>query len=522
MTDPSWTDATRNAIHKRLGLALGFENSLTILAGWMHPQNSKWLVRMRHGDEGDAVLSNWNITAGVIGVDTDASGLVYGVIDDNTPGAGEVTINLYNDSGRSQLVATGNANDSNTVTLTAQSGYNLAGTVFVGAPSADEDFSFYLIPPAVQLLEAQFDLTEEEDSQTRDELLGDLALVRTQLVNARSAARAMATRVLRTLVRRKLVAVSDQNALLVTGLNRQSTGAIQVEPYGLLEDLRRAQANNTGGSGEIKAGGPTNSGSASFTSAIWEGQATTPTLNAQAVPGVVTFLCEKGLGSDGKPRFRATFKPTDTRRAPNLGRSSIAAEQPLTIGQTWKSPLLGIDSFQVDYKASINNSTNTPLSTTASLWSVTGLNTTNSDNGKLYVIYVSPDDTLRFYRSSAGRSNLDADELVAQITSPGTASAFTTEENDSGLTVSGTTGASLANNDAGEVDFLPPSPTQPADQFTLTISETVEAGRWVKALRDGGAGGQPWRPNVGSSPNLVDGWIEAGMAVLAGLGGDAD
>ena len=70
-------------------------------------------------------------------INTDDSWILYAKLTDGGGGTGH-TFELYSDSGRTALVATGTGNDSATVTLTASNNSGLTGTVVLGAVSADD------------------------------------------------------------------------------------------------------------------------------------------------------------------------------------------------------------------------------------------------------------------------------------------------------------------------------------------------------------------------------------------------
>jgi hypothetical protein len=193
------------------------------------------------------------------------------------------------------------------------------------------------------------------------------------------------------------------------------------------------------------------------------------------------------------------------------------------VGSAWKAPEWGIESLTIDYLASVANVTNAVISTTASDWSVTGLRSTNSDAGVVYAKYVLSDTTLRFYRSDQGRDDLDADELVAQVTLAATddATVFTTDENDSGIVITGKTGAGsgslLVNGSVGDVDFNVPTATNPASYFTITVTETTVGGEWVRTWREFIG----WAPNTGAGLDIVDGQILRGVpGIHQGIYGD--
>lgn len=516
-SDPNWNDTVRDRIHRRLGLGMLFCWPLQVLALWLHPLSDKWLVHRRHGDEEGDLLVGWRFTAGVVGVDTDVNGMLWGSVTDEDPGAGEALVEIFNDQARSELVAQGSAANGALVTLTPEAGYTLACTVNLGTIGASFDFALALEPPANQLIKQVFDGSEPDDQANAAELQSALATIRTSLGQALSTAATAAGRVSQRILGRRLSHQTTTNTLISPGLNVDSeTGAISQSPSGMLEDLRLDQAGNTGGSGEIKAGAPAHGATPTFGG--WEGTLNGPTLNVRALPGVLTISCITELGEDAPPTFRVVFTPDDIRRKGGAeGIDNILASNPLTIGAVWKDPALGIETMLLNYKATpANEGGGTSLSATAGDWSVTGLNAANSTEGQVWSRYYASESTLRFYRTEDGRNNDDADDVVAEavLGTGAVNTVFNTAEDASGLRITGKSGAgtagALVDQADGNVDFNPPTAQLPASQFTVAIARTVEPSAWVQAMRDGHLGNAPWRPNTGANPNLEDAWLRAG------------
>lgn len=517
--DWNLSDTIRDRIFKRLGLPIGVAREIVLLAMQMHPQSDDYWVVKLNGDEGDTLLTKIKITAGAVGTDTDADGLIWGTCTDESPGAGQATVSLYKDSGRSTKVSEGSAADGASLTLAAGSGYTLAGTLTLGTISATFNFVLLLVQPFYKRLDDLFNGDEEDDAQNKNAVQDALDTARTQMLAAAQTLAAGAGQIMRTTFRRRLVSRSSESVLIDPGLEQSGTGQVSEKPSGLQEDLRLAMAANSGGSGEMKAGAATQSSSSSAASGT-NVTITGPTLGKRAVPMVLTFRCVKTLDASGPPEFEALADPTDTRRKPEDGQQSIPASFPLRMGKTWKDPELGIESLVVDYTASAANSSSAALSTTAGDWSVEGMTSENSDSGKLWTYYDLASTTLEFYKSEDGRDSRDADELVTQVVTSSTATVLTTEDTGTGLVVTGKTGATLGDGAKGYVDFQPPVATQPASRFTITISQTVDPSVWTEVVRDafiGGAPGQPratqqgWELNTGSIPNIDDSWIQGGM-----------
>jgi hypothetical protein len=515
--DWALTDAIRDRIYKRKALAMRKAEDYSALAEHAHPQSDDYKAILIGGDETFALITKIALTAGALFLDTDKYGIVWGRVTDNTPGAGSSRWNLYADQARTLLVATFDVADNGTGTLVTQTGYTLAGTVKVGAPSANFDFAFILVPPVYKEIDTQFNRDEEDDAQNEQLLKACADRCRARDLQSAADWAAMAAEIQRTTFRRRLVSRSSESSMISPGLEQLETGQVQDSPSGLLEDERLAMDQNTAGSAEMKASAPT---FAAPSTAVSGGNLafTGPTLNVRALDSIVSGRCVKGLDEDGDPEFELLLDPTDTRRKPNDGKSSITNPRWLRMGATWQDPAWGITALVIGYSPSITNSSGTSLSATATDWSPVGLTSENSDEGKLYTYYDLATTTLEFYKTSTERDARDPAGLVAQVVTTSTSTVFTTQD-QGGLVVTGKTGAALADGAKGTVDFRPPVSTgSSVTRFTITLSETTPAGAWTQAVRDGAIGGAPgsptqtdggWEPNTGGSPNIEDGWMQA-------------
>lgn len=523
MADPAWTDATRDDLHQDMGFPMGLTGFAFAAEFFFHPQNASRYLVVTTDENAEAHLSVWRITAGKLGLDTDVNGYCWCTYDDNTPSGGNATLNVYNDSARSVLVATGAAADGGTLTLTPQTGYTLAGTVKTTAAAADFNFRFrfMLQVPPVRRLEQLWDNTSIDDSQIR--AAGKLCLdgMRSDFAAAKAKAQGFGAFVSNTKLRRLLSSLSDATALADDGLKRdtgETRGAVDWRPFGLLVDMKLAQAGNTGGSAEIKAGAGVFSGAPAYQS--WTGRTTTAaTYGQRTKAALVTGTCKKAL-SGTPPEFEMIRRTDDTRFMPGDGTQSETARFKLVLGQTWREPSWGIESILIDYAPTITNEGGgTAVGTTTTDWTVVGLKSTLSDGGKFWGIYNA--GVFEFYSTEDARDARDSSYLVAQKTFASTTTAFSTETTTTGLVINGKSGGTLTSGHKFNVDFNAPTPNSPVSYFTITISETTRASSWVRRMRDGAIGGAEWVPNTGSAPNLQDGWIDAGLPLInASVQGD--
>ena len=512
MADPAWTDATRDALFQRLGFILGLERDLALMERHLHPANDQYVAVMRAGDEDGTDLTDFQFTAGKIRTDTDVNGLVYGTVTDS---GGNATVDLYNDSGRSTKVSTGTGADGAALTMAAQTGYTLAGTVTIGTIAATFNFTFQLVKSPVKRAEDEFDATLAEDEQNKLALLAALETARSRVLQAQQAIRGVAAQVLQTSFRNQLVTSSDAAALLNSDALKVGTnGQIDLQPRGLLKDLERGMEDNSTGSGVVKAGPPAATPVVSYPGS-WTGKTSaSPSATELMLGGNLQLNCDKGL--DGtSPTFLAVFTPTDNRRKGGSNFSEdLPGEQKMTLGQQWNSHAFGLEGLLVNYAPTIANETGIALDTTSTSWTVTGLTSSNSTGGKLW-LYLSG-TTLQFYSTEAGRDAQDADLLVTQATGVSTSTAFTSEDTGTGLVVVGLMSGTIVTADTGNVDFNAPTAGSTTADFSyikVAVALTTNHSAWSARFRDGGVGGVSWKINTASTPNVVDGWIRAGQLI---------
>ncbi len=531
MADPNLSDAQRDSLFERLGVLGGLWWLADRIQRLTHPRSDQIMVAWRNGDEGNAAITAIELTDIDLDTDTDPDdGFIYGTYTDGGAGTGH-TIALYANNARSSLAATTGAtvDDGATGTLTAQTGYTLTGTVTVGAIAATANFVIVPYQPIVKRIQDQFPGTDGDFDADAD-MVASIKALAEDLHGNMSAFKDAVSAVAADFVRRQVIPLvkvgSEANAMVTPNLRRESAGNISFSPTGLVHDLLRAMEDNTGGSGAILLGGPTiTTPSGDFTG--WSGGRLrgTPTANDRQINGTLAFVCVQGLENNAGPRFRAYLSPDDIRRygatpgIRDVGPERIQGEFELTVNQLWQEPKFGITSLTIEYAPTITNSSGTPLNTTSTNWTVVGLKSNNSDSGKLWCVVASDGTTLRFYDSEANR---DADDgstgLVTQGTGLTTATAFTSADLGNGLVVSGTTGATFAAGNEGDVDFNAPQATDPASYFEITLASTVDPSDWVQVVRDG-LFGVPYRLNSGSA-NIQDGKLRRGIFGNGTLMGD--
>lgn len=116
-----------------LGLVLGGGNAASLAASDL----------TEAGDTGSD-LSAWVLTGVRPGFNTSSDWKLYVKLTDESPGAGQALVQVYSDSARTALVASGSGANSTTVTLAEQNNSGLSGTVALATPAASNLASIVL------------------------------------------------------------------------------------------------------------------------------------------------------------------------------------------------------------------------------------------------------------------------------------------------------------------------------------------------------------------------------------------
>lgn len=229
-----------------------------------------------------------------------------------------------------------------------------------------------------------------------------------------------------------------------------------------------------------------------------------------ATPGTVGPNLEPGLVQavvveDELPnqRYRVTFTPSD-------GTGPIIGRGLLTVGKVWDDPDLPVQLTVVNTYAKTGDGSNLHLAA-ASSFSFVNPTRDNTDDGLLYWKVVSSGSNwiIEFYSDS------NRTKKVAQSPATAASGAFSaTQQNRSGLTVSGTVGSAPVNGTTGTIDMQPVkkgNSTTAADQFYFSITRSAK-GKIQEATREF----HGWKLNQGSSPTFADTFIEKGSAFIDG------
>lgn len=447
------------------------------------------------------MFDNVSLSGVNIGTNTDASGLIYIRVVAN---ASNWDINLYKATGggAADLVASATNVASNTtgVTLSEQNNSGLSGSLDLNTGAADITdnlrISCYTDFP-VRDIQVFKDATQED------------AEIRTRLQQTNQTIVATLQSLENTLLQdaefclTRYVAQQDEMSTATRAINHATTntnGVISSAVTGVLEDLREHMLTNTPAQSVVKA--DVTAGTPVFSSLnSGQGSITGLSLLENAQPGVVTLECVNE--TIGNEQFEVKHRDSEdniVRRAANR----------LTINKEFKDPRIGIASMTlIRSLTKTGDASNVDLDAASSA-TVSGENSTNTNDGVLYwkTVANGSNADIEFYTSSS----YDSSQLVAKASNVAANTTFVaTEQNNSGLTVSWKTGTGPFAYTTGSLDLNTFRSGPPRDRITIDITRN-STGTIQKFVADY----WQWYLNsaVSGSETLPDSYILRGGPVL--------
>ena len=415
---------------------------------------------IEHGDAaGIFEHGSWSLSGVRLGTNTDSRGRLYVRVTDETPGAGQATVDLYKATGggASDKVASGSGSDNGTVTLSEANSSGISGTVKIGTVSASDltdDIRLQCRVGYPQMDAHVFDGTDAMDGLLRNQH----ANANADVVDALRGAISTLLSLMRT--REFIEWMGDfltvgSTTLLSTTLN-DNDGVLTLSAEGLIEELRDAMGDNT--TPQSVAQTVVSAGSPSYdASNVGQGTLTVGAIQPNIPDGTLSLVCvDETVGSEA---FSVTMKPSDTFEQTVTGRRR------LVVGFGWTDPDIPV-SLVLNRTYDKNGTDATNSLVTATPTSVEGIDADNSDDGVLYGQLVANGSNwdVEFY-SDSGRT-----KLVAKATAVASGAAFTaTSQNRSGLSITW----QLGGAESASTFELDVNPFKLRDKITVSITRTT-------------------------------------------------
>lgn len=363
-------------LFREFGLPLGVDKQLCDVERKFSAARGR--IQVVEQNDTAASTSAWALSGVVIGTNTDEDGLIYVRITDESPGAGQATVNLYKTTGGGggDKVATGSAANGAVVTLTASNSSGLTGTVTlgtVGASESDDKHRLLVLPDWTVRARSVFDLSESEHAALLREWGNMCQKIEGDIRTARGRVSAFVS----TLMGTRIATFNRSGE--TTAISRDTVNdenAIETVFTGLLEIMRDNMADETSPAAQTILKRTVTAGSASFDSSNQGlGALSTPTMAEWAGDGLITLTCVDG--TIGAEQFRLT------QRLDVTGESR-EADNYLTVKRAFADPKLGITATTLTRTHTFTGSTN-DISTTSSDWTFNGESSANTNDGILYL-----------------------------------------------------------------------------------------------------------------------------------------
>lgn len=379
----------------------------------------------------EEVTSEWKIAGAKIGINTDEEGRVYVEVVDESPAAGQATVNLYKAAGRGagDKVATGSAADNGTVTLAATNSSGMTGSVKLGVVAAsdnDDKHQLYIFPDYPSRATVIWDGSVAEDAESKGRFLDACQLVES---NLRSSVEVMVD-ALRDWIQNRFANLmkSGQATAITSTAADDGTGQVDTVHAGVIEDARLNMSHETSPSAQTIRENAVSAGAGVFddTNNAGRGSMAAPTVEEWAPDGVITFICDDDtLGSE---RFTAQLVETGTGL-----KFSPLDDNSLQVKKNWSDPLLGVRIALLNRTLAFDASDAANFATAAD-YTINGETINNTSDGSLFMKMTGSAGAwvIEFYKAAT----MNSDTLVG-ITPAAAANAIVGINQQKGSGLSG-------------------------------------------------------------------------------------
>lgn len=364
-----------------------------------------------------ASTSEWTLSGVKIGTNTNEDGILYVRITDETPGAGQATVDLYKATGGGggDKVATGSGANGATIALAAANSSGLTGTVKLAAIGASESNDLHrlqVFPDWGLRAPIVWDNTNTADPESNRIFLATLprveSLVELGITQVENGLREwLATRWAQLMQ-------SGQTSPIDTA-TELTDGLVEITYTGLLEDGRVNMRDEGTPAAQTIVKNVVASGAGSFDSQNQgAGAMAAPSMEEWARPGTLSFSCvDSTIGAE---EFSAALIDAVTGEA-------IQSERNLRVKKTFADPILGVRAAVLTRSMALTSGISANFSTTMTDHNITGETADNTNDGVLYLkIVAGTVDPAKFCVEFYKASTYGTSEIVGR-TDEGAANA---------------------------------------------------------------------------------------------------
>lgn len=437
----------------------------------------------------NANLTDWDLSGVVVGTNTDSAGRIFVRVT----GAGPYAVTLYKATGggSGDKVAEDTSVAAGAVaTFVEANSSGITGTATLASSvTADvtDNHRLRCFPGMNAMDRSVFDDTEDEDG-----ILRELhARFNRTVVQTLKALRSRAVGLLqaRDMVKYIGTVVKSGDTVALNRTTSVDDGQVSLTVTGILEDLREAMEDNT--TPQSVAVSTLAAGSVTYDSGnTGSGTLAVGAIGTNLEPGLVIVKCvNETIGSE---KFEVTFRPDD-KFSPELKGINN-----LQVGKGWNDPNINVSlTLSRTYDKNGTDGTNLEVAAASGV-SVTGITSSNSDDGNLYgkIVANGSNWDIEFYKAS-GRTDAD---LVAKATNIATGAVFTaTQQNRSGLSIAWTAGSGPTNGNTFELDVNPWKVGPPSDVMSFAITRSAKG-----EIQDAWRRYTGWKLEQSGSPTVTE------------------
>ncbi len=463
MSNLGRTQADWRKIFRELGLFLAPVRELRELTKRFDISKTRTRV-LEEGDQ-NATTWAWRLHGAEIGANTDEAGTIFVRIALGTPAAGSAQVSLFRATGGNaqDLVAQGVGALGTVVTLAAQNGSGLSGSVQLGqlqASEQDDSHRLPVFPDWAARMHSVLDGSEPEHGELLEAYMEALDEAKSALDQALQAFSQATSTFLES--RWKNFQRSSQGAAIQLS-SQNDQGAVSFSASGLLEDGRdNMQDELTAGPQSVPKNVLVAAPAVFDQTNKGKGVLVAPVLSEWARPGRITAVCTDATLGEEQFTLSEHLSSDEDRSAQN----------PLTIRRNYADSELGIQSTFLGRLLTLDQGSTdnfgAPAGSAGAGWEVQGESAQNTEQGKIALKVVAQGAV--FLVEGYSSSSFAPETKVFQ-TAPGAAGATVaiTEANSSGLTGTALLGAKPTANDTGTLNL---NPFAMGDKFVVDVTES--------------------------------------------------
>lgn len=348
------------------------------------------IIPLEQFEEPTGLISNWAFTGAKRGDNISEAGQLFIDVTDENPGANQALIEVWEDSAKSSLVASGSGNNSTTITLAEQNNSGLSGTVDIGVIIANINDI---------VLSLQIDERLKADAAFQTDQIGLIMKGKfgTLMDNSDTTLSSLLTTIqtdieTNFILTRMADFLQSTTTLIISATESADTnGDQQVTFAGLLFELSDSMEDESVAGVQSVLPNTVTTGTPNFDpDNTGSGALGVTSTRESAVTGTIEILCTAGVDTTLEESFSVNAILTDG--------GVVVSGITLQISKQWESAVIGA---RLQLTRTITDTLDG--SNQVSTYIVNGESLTNTDGGDIYqdLVDVAGTRTLTWYSDSA-------------------------------------------------------------------------------------------------------------------------